>query len=167
MSVKGVQPVGWTSHLATVKFQRAMADQQRKRLAEQIKGRRKDRGWSAEELAYRAGVSSQTISRLERGKIRDPRRATIRKVAAAFKLRPEQLLPRQPSFADAQASEEERLERIERRLGEVLAFLTSQPLEDFFPAQPDAAQGGKGARKPPRETRRKRKAAGEDHAETQ
>ncbi len=41
-------------------------------------------GWTQEELAKRAGVSAETISRLEGGKHK-PQAATIEKIDAAFK----------------------------------------------------------------------------------
>src|SRR6185436_1379110 len=51
---------------------------------------RRDRNWSQEELARRAGVSQQLITKLERGEARESRK--IANIAAAFGLSVEQLL---------------------------------------------------------------------------
>lgn len=55
-------------------------------LGKRVAQLRKARGWSAEALAYRAGVSSKTINRIESGGVTDPRRNTIQPIADALEV---------------------------------------------------------------------------------
>lgn len=119
-----------------------MERQQRETLARRVRELRGQRGWSQEELAYKAGVSSKTVSRYENPKEKDlsesengdgPRGHQLRAVAKALGKKPEDLTGPRLTLLDAEMVEEERLERIERRLAEVLALLTKKPLTDFFP----------------------------------
>ena len=49
-----------------------------------LKGYRNKKGWSQEKLAREAGVSYQTVIKIERGYIRSPRLDTILKIAKAL-----------------------------------------------------------------------------------
>jgi len=52
-------------------------------LAERIRSAREQRGWTQEQLAYRADVSRSTIQNLENGR-RQPHRASISRIAGAL-----------------------------------------------------------------------------------
>ncbi len=43
-------------------------------------------GWTLPELAKRSGINQQTIHRIEKGDTREPKRATLTRIAAAFNL---------------------------------------------------------------------------------
>lgn len=49
------------------------------------------KGWDLGELAQRAGLSRTTLYHLEKGRTRRPHGSTLRKIAAALEVRPEQL----------------------------------------------------------------------------
>jgi transcriptional regulator with XRE-family HTH domain len=55
----------------------------RLQLAANIRRLRKERGWSQETLAFKAGLHATEISRLERG-LREPRLGTMAQVAQAL-----------------------------------------------------------------------------------
>ena len=57
----------------------------RRRLAANIIRLRKERGWSQEELADRAGLHRTYISGVERG-VRNPTIAVVAKIAAVFEV---------------------------------------------------------------------------------
>lgn len=59
-------------------------------LAERLKLLRAERGWTQTELAAKAGVSQQLITKIENGKIRESRK--LPRLAAAFGLTVEQLM---------------------------------------------------------------------------
>lgn len=59
-------------------------------LAKRCKQLRKDHGWSQTKLAERAGVSQQTISKIERGVATESRK--LQKIAAAFGLSVDEFL---------------------------------------------------------------------------
>lgn len=63
-------------------------------LAERLKKLRKDFGWTQVELAKRAGVSQQLITKIERGEVYESRK--LPKLAAAFGLSAEQLVAALP-----------------------------------------------------------------------
>jgi transcriptional regulator with XRE-family HTH domain len=79
-----------------------------------VKNLRLFRGLSGADLAERSGVSLETISRLENGHHK-PRQKTIEKLAAALRVKPEQLDPafvfqrwpaiHQPALSQAEAEE--------------------------------------------------------------
>jgi transcriptional regulator with XRE-family HTH domain len=71
-----------------------------------IRGLRRTRGWSQRELAGRAGLSSQRLSKYERGDHAPPLRTLIR-IARAFGVLVDGLLP--AGFDAAPAAAEERL----------------------------------------------------------
>lgn len=47
--------------------------------------------WGLKELERRSGVDRNVINRIERGKTKEPKRETLRKIASAFLLTPQQL----------------------------------------------------------------------------
>jgi len=47
---------------------------------------RKQKGWSQEKLAVESGVSYNTIIKLERGRIRNPKIETVIKLAKALRV---------------------------------------------------------------------------------
>lgn len=53
-------------------------------LGDWIRSERERRGWSQSALARRAGITSQAINMLERGKSRSPNGTTVEGLAAAF-----------------------------------------------------------------------------------
>src|SRR5919199_325620 len=55
---------------------------------------REDRMWTQVRLAEEAGVSPTTVSGIENGKISRPHFGTVRKLAVALEVEPENLLPR-------------------------------------------------------------------------
>ena len=63
-----------------------------KSLGENLRTARRRKAWAQDELAERAGVGVTTIVRIERGQIKDPHVSTLRKLAAALGISPEQLL---------------------------------------------------------------------------
>jgi len=52
-------------------------------VGDKVRGLRKGRGWSQQELADRAGISMQTVSNLETGR-HVPGMATLSKIAGAL-----------------------------------------------------------------------------------
>lgn len=75
--------MGWTGRSLVDKVLRAM-EEHREQRGEYVRGLRKRRGWSAEDLAHAAGVSTKTIYRLEKGKVEDPQGKTTSGVARAL-----------------------------------------------------------------------------------
>ncbi|MGE5619574.1 MAG: helix-turn-helix domain-containing protein [Sphingomonadaceae bacterium] len=61
-------------------------------LAEVVKRERKKRGWSTRQLGEKAGVSHSTISRIESGERVDIAVETLRRIAGALGMKPEELL---------------------------------------------------------------------------
>lgn len=61
------------------------------RFGENVRKARLSRGWTQEDLAYEAGLSSVQISRIERGK-REIRLTTFLQLAKALGIAPQQLL---------------------------------------------------------------------------
>ena len=55
---------------------------------------RETRMWTQVRLAEEAGVSPTTVSGIENGRISRPHFGTVRKLAVALKVEPEELLPR-------------------------------------------------------------------------
>lgn len=64
-------------------------------LGDRLKKLRAERGWTQTELAERAGVSQQLITKIERGTVRESRK--LPQLAAAFGLTVEQFLAGEPS----------------------------------------------------------------------
>lgn len=125
MQVKGVQTTAWTGSAETAKFWVAVERQQLQRLAEQVTGRRKEKGWTAEVLAHRSGVSWRTISRIENCESKDPREHTLQALAAAFGVGVEALTGPRLRLD----SPESPFEEVLRKLNEVLSRLP-EPDED-------------------------------------
>lgn len=100
-----------------------MADY-RKRLADRVRHEREREQLSRDELALRTGLNSKTIERIEEQKVENPRGNTIRSLAAAFGVDAEELNP--PAEL-----EEERLQRLEEKIDEILARLRFQQAEQL------------------------------------
>lgn len=118
-----------------------MADY-RKRLAERVQHERERQSLSRESLALRADVNPRTVKRIEEQKVNNPRPSTIRRLAEALEIEPEQLRP-------PDELEEDQLNRIEGLLVQLLDRLDLAGLEELA-GEPDqgAAQsnGRTGAR---------------------
>lgn len=84
MPVKSVPAMGWTSRTAAVSVLLAM-DEHRKQAGARVARLREAQGWSQEDLAQKAQLSTKTISRFENGK-HEGRRDTIKRIAAALKV---------------------------------------------------------------------------------
>jgi transcriptional regulator with XRE-family HTH domain len=80
---------------------------------------RESRMWTQIRLAEEAGISPTTVSGIENGRISRPHFGTVRKLAVALKVEPEELLPRMErgarparlSLEWSMASDEEEFER--------------------------------------------------------
>jgi len=55
---------------------------------------RKQKGWSQEKLAVESGISYNTIIKIERGGIENPKIATVIKLASALKVSTDELIGR-------------------------------------------------------------------------
>lgn len=53
-----------------------------------IRGERKRRGWTQDELAERAGIAQTTLSAIEIGHVKNPSFDIMKKLAVAFELDP-------------------------------------------------------------------------------
>ncbi len=53
-------------------------------------------GWTLEDLAERSGVNFTVINRIELGKTKEPKRATLAKIARAFGWSPRQIFEAVP-----------------------------------------------------------------------
>ncbi|MFH1826758.1 MAG: helix-turn-helix transcriptional regulator [bacterium] len=53
---------------------------------------RKQKGWNLEKLAVESGVSYNTIIKIEKGRISDPRISTVIKLAKALKVKTDDLI---------------------------------------------------------------------------
>ena len=56
---------------------------------------RKDKGWSQEKLAVESGISYNTIIKIERGGIKNPKIETVIKLAGALSVSLDKLVGRQ------------------------------------------------------------------------
>ena len=80
---------------------------------------RESRMWTQIRLAEEAGISPTTVSGIENGRISRPHFGTVRKLAVALKVEPEELLPRmergarpaRSSLEWSMASDDEEFER--------------------------------------------------------
>lgn len=57
-----------------------------------LKKLRQQKGWSQEKLAKEAGISYQTLIKIERGYIKNPRLGTLIKLASALKVSVDDLI---------------------------------------------------------------------------
>jgi transcriptional regulator with XRE-family HTH domain len=105
-------------------------------LAEVVGNLASTKGWSNEELARQAGLSTKTISRVLSGKTAEPRRPTIQALAAALDVDEAVLAPRA-----AYSPNPTQLDRIERMLTELLAVVA--------PTRPEGAADDKPIPGPP------------------
>lgn len=129
-----------------------MADY-RQRLAERVQHERERQSLSQDTLALAAGVSSKTVKRIEEEKVDNPRPVTIRRIADALGVEPEQLRPP----ADL---EQDQLTRIERKLDQLLDHFDLAELEEL------AGENGQGdARPSPQTGSRPAESSGEESAE--
>jgi transcriptional regulator with XRE-family HTH domain len=76
--------MGWTSRTAAVSVLLAM-DEHRKQAGARVARLREARGWSQEDLAREAQLSTKTINRFENGK-HEGRRNTIKRIANALQV---------------------------------------------------------------------------------
>ena len=90
----------------------------RERLAERLVHERERKSYSQDTLALKAGVSAKTIKRIEERKVDAPRPVTIRRIAEALEIDPDQLRP-------PEELEVEQLHRIEEAIGELRKELRS------------------------------------------
>ncbi len=74
--------MGWTRHHVGVTVLLAM-DEHRKQAGQRLVQIRDAKGWSQEDLAREAGLSTKTISRFENGR-HDGRRDTVRRIVEAL-----------------------------------------------------------------------------------
>jgi transcriptional regulator with XRE-family HTH domain len=129
MEVKPVPTMGWTRRSAAATILLVTAEQKRA-IAERVARRMEAQGLTNEQLAYKAGVSVKTVSRILNAR-HEPRGATIEKVAGAIgytesELRgapppPLGLGAPDPDEVPAQlAAIEKRLAAIEDQLGQLL-----------------------------------------------
>ena len=65
-------------------------------ISDQIKKLRLHRGWTQAQLAYKLGVSTQTISNWETG-LKSPRMGTIEKMAMVFNVTEREIISGYPS----------------------------------------------------------------------
>jgi transcriptional regulator with XRE-family HTH domain len=122
MPVKEVRTLGWTRSSLGVTVLAAM-DAQRKQMAARVRALRDQRGWTNETLAYKAGVSVKTVSRLVNGR-HDPRDNTLRKVAKALRTTPAELRGAPPAMPRSEATDLARaLNEISARLAHIEALL--------------------------------------------
>ncbi len=63
-----------------------------KRFGERLRELRKEKLLTQEELAKKAGLNPNSIVRIERGSVAEPRFSTIRKLAAALEVDPQELV---------------------------------------------------------------------------
>ena len=61
-----------------------MKSRQVSKIGSTIEQARNDRGWAREDLSIRAGISPDTIKRLEDGRMHNPSIKTLQKIADAF-----------------------------------------------------------------------------------
>ena len=102
---------------------------------------RESRMWTQVRLAEEAGISPTTVSGIENGRISRPHFGTVRKLAVALEVEPEDLLPRpggrrggvpaRLSLEWSMASDDEEFEReLERASIEGLSSLSERLLEE-------------------------------------
>ena len=120
-----VPPTKESSHFPD--FRVRVAEQMagyRKRLADRLIHEREKKSYSQETLALKADVSPKTIKRIEEEKVDAPRRVTIRRIAEALEIDPDQLRPPEELEAD-------QLNRIERKLDHLLDHFDLAELEEL------------------------------------
>jgi transcriptional regulator with XRE-family HTH domain len=83
--------MGWTRRDIAATFQRMLQDRYR-RAGDEVRRLRLARGLSQEELAHRAGMSTKTVARIEKGSDHEHRGSTYRRLAEALDVPPERLL---------------------------------------------------------------------------
>jgi DNA-binding XRE family transcriptional regulator len=105
-----------------------MEDAQRRAVGTLIAELREQRHWSKERFAQEAGISVKTVGRLEKGEVDQPRDGTAEKVAQTLSKTVEDIWgPR--AVANDGNGPVERLERIEKKLDEVLKRLPDEAVE--------------------------------------
>lgn len=112
----------WSNAAQVASFLRqvnAERDAEAKRIGRLVASLRLQQGWSQETLAHESGVSVSTVSRAERG-VHELEAENVRKLADALKVEPSTLTPVAPEM-------ETQLDRIERKLDQVLALFTGEP----------------------------------------
>ncbi|HET7571775.1 MAG TPA: helix-turn-helix transcriptional regulator [Gaiellaceae bacterium] len=61
------------------------------RFGDNVRAARRSRGWTQEDLAYKTGLATVQVSRIERG-AREIRLTTLLRLLAAFEAQPQELL---------------------------------------------------------------------------
>lgn len=117
--VKQVPALGWTRRSAAVSIVLAM-EEHRKEVALRLTALREARGLTQEELAYAAGVSNKTISRLENGR-NEPELDTLRKLAKALDAEVREIQGDPPAPLGLGVTQ---LDRVEAKLDAILELLT-------------------------------------------
>lgn len=107
--------MGWTRRDIGVTVLLAM-DEHRKQAGQRLVQLRDAKGWSQEDLAREAEVSTKTVSRFENGR-HDGRRSTVRQIAAALGVDEADLIGPPPDPLGL--GEPSQLDRIEAALGEL------------------------------------------------
>jgi transcriptional regulator with XRE-family HTH domain len=122
MQVKAVPTLGWTrgSVAATILL---VTQEQRDQIAMRVRTLMAEQGHTNAALAYKAGVSEKTISRLINGKL-DSRYDTIEKVAVALGLEEQELRGSAPTPLGLDAGLSQ-LDRIEATLEKILDRLAA------------------------------------------
>jgi len=69
-------------------------------LAKKIKSYRKKHNWSQQKLAEKAGLSYNTIAKIEQGAAKEPTIQTMIKIADAFGITLDELVGREPKRKD-------------------------------------------------------------------
>lgn len=100
-----------------------MASAQREHLSRVLIDERERQTLSRDVLAFRSGVSVQTIRRLEK-KETDARPSTLHRLADGLGVDVSELVP-------TPALDEQRLDRIERKLDEIAGFLEAVDADQF------------------------------------
>lgn len=145
----------WTSRQAAAMFQ-SMLEERHREMGRRVRDARLAKAWSQPDLAHRAGVSPQTISRMERA-VHEGRTHTVTVVAQALDLTVGELLPPGPPAP----REQTQLDHIEEMLAELLTLVREQDaaeveaeLDDApLPAVEPAASTSRAGRAPRKASR--------------
>lgn len=134
----GVPSMSWTSRNVGVTVLLAM-EEHRKAAGRRVALLRDARGWSQEDLAHEAGISSRTVSRFETGR-HDGRRGTVRAIAKALAVAESDILGPPPEPLGL-GRDNGQLDRIEAKLDVLLQLVTgSDPREALVQELQDAVE---------------------------
>lgn len=121
-------------------LQREMADYQQ-RVADSIIRAREKAGYDREPFALRAGISVKQLRRIEQGKS-SPRLGTIRKIADTAGV---PITDIRPDLDEEEEAIRAQLDRIEKHLENILAFMAEEQAERVREARRRRGQGRKPA----------------------